>query len=263
MPAGTSVDAATGLVAFAGQTDGFSGISSFVGSTSGSTTFIAASIGGYSFAGQGSANIFDLGALPAGSAVFPATGLVTFAGQSDSFSDVSSFVGSTSGSTTFAAPPTGGETFTGRGTGNSLDLSALPAGASLTPNGDSPGSPGVLAKLATGPGGASTDSFVDVTSFVGFAGEAITSVDTTTASLGQHFSFLVTTTGAPTPTLRRSGKLPKGITFVDDKNGTATLSGTPGVKTPASFSFLIKATFGTGKSKVVVTQTFTFTFPPT
>ena len=44
---------------------------------------------------------------------------------------------------------------------------------------------------------------------------------------GQAFSFTVTTTGSPAPTLTRAGTLPTGVTFNDNGNGTATLAGTP------------------------------------
>ena len=37
----------------------------------------------------------------------------------------------------------------------------------------------------------------------------------------------MTTTGFPTPTVSESGALPGGVTFTDNGNGTATLSGTP------------------------------------
>jgi large repetitive protein len=40
-------------------------------------------------------------------------------------------------------------------------------------------------------------------------------------------SFTVTTTGFPTPSISEAGTLPGGVTFVDNHNGTGTLSGTP------------------------------------
>jgi len=55
---------------------------------------------------------------------------------------------------------------------------------------------------------------------------AITSASSTTFTVGQAGSFTVTTTGFPTPTLTERGALPSGVTFVDNKNGTATLRGT-------------------------------------
>ena len=48
---------------------------------------------------------------------------------------------------------------------------------------------------------------------------------------GQAGSFTVTTKGFPTAALSESGTLPSGVTFTDNGNGTATLSGTPAAGT--------------------------------
>ena len=56
---------------------------------------------------------------------------------------------------------------------------------------------------------------------------AITSGDRTTFTVGTAGQLLVTTSGFPTPTLSRGGSLPRGLSFVDNGDGTATLSGTP------------------------------------
>ena len=56
---------------------------------------------------------------------------------------------------------------------------------------------------------------------------AITSAAATTFTTGALGTFTVTTTGSPTPTVSESGALPGGVTFTDNGNGTATLSGTP------------------------------------
>jgi hypothetical protein len=85
----------------------------------------------------------------------------------------------------------------------------------------------------------------------------ISSPVTANATVRAPFSFTVTTTGSPTPKMAEKGKLPKHITFVDNGDGTATLSGTPtkaGVDT-----FSIDATFGTGSFTEVVKQSFTLT----
>src|SRR5262245_34855472 len=55
----------------------------------------------------------------------------------------------------------------------------------------------------------------------------ITSSNNTTFTVGTAGSFTVTTTGSPTPAITKTGTLPTGITFIDNSNGTATLSGTP------------------------------------
>jgi hypothetical protein len=56
---------------------------------------------------------------------------------------------------------------------------------------------------------------------------AITSANSTTFTVGTASSFTVTTTGTPTPTLSETGAFPSGVSFIDNGNGTATLSGTP------------------------------------
>jgi len=56
---------------------------------------------------------------------------------------------------------------------------------------------------------------------------AITSASSTTFTVGAFGTFTVTTTGSPTPSISQSGTLPNGVSFHDNGNGTATLSGTP------------------------------------
>ena len=81
----------------------------------------------------------------------------------------------------------------------------------------------------------------------------ITSAGSDTATLGDAFTFPVTTTGFPAPTLTESGALPTGVTFVANGNGTATLAGTP--TATGGFPLTITATSTAG----TVTQSFTLT----
>jgi hypothetical protein len=90
--------------------------------------------------------------------------------------------------------------------------------------------------------------------------QTITSPDGTTATLHAPLSFTVTTTGTPTPNLTENGKLPKRLRFVDNGDGTATISGPP--RATGRFHLTIAATFGTGASAFVVTQAFTLTVVP-
>src|SRR5207244_9931152 len=84
---------------------------------------------------------------------------------------------------------------------------------------------------------------------------AITSASGTTFTVGTAGSFTVQTTGFPTPpTITRSGTLPSGVTFVNNGNGTATLSGTPG--TSGVFALTITASNGVAPN---ATQNFTLT----
>ena len=92
---------------------------------------------------------------------------------------------------------------------------------------------------------------------------AITSTGSTTFAAGAPGSFLVTTTGFPTPTLSETGSLPSGVTFVDNGNGTATLAGTPALSAAGVYRLTIAAANGVGTA---TTQSFTLdvaiTTPP-
>jgi hypothetical protein len=85
----------------------------------------------------------------------------------------------------------------------------------------------------------------------------ITSAGKLTATAGQPFSFTVTTTGTPAPKFAEMPKTPfKGFHFVDNGNGTATLSGK--TSKVGRYQLLITATFGSGTSaQYVVQQVFT------
>ncbi|HEY7947026.1 MAG TPA: G1 family glutamic endopeptidase, partial [Acidimicrobiales bacterium] len=90
--------------------------------------------------------------------------------------------------------------------------------------------------------------------------DAITSAPSASATVGGHFTFTVTTAGSSVPSIAKTGKLPKHVALVNHGDGTATISGTP---TKAGTSHIsIKATFGKGKTKTVVTQAFTLTVSP-
>ena len=73
----------------------------------------------------------------------------------------------------------------------------------------------------------------------------ITSAPGTTLTVGMPGTFTVTTTGTPTPTISDGGAtLPSGVTFVDNGNGTGTLSGTPGAGTGGTYNITITASNG-------------------
>ena len=80
-----------------------------------------------------------------------------------------------------------------------------------------------------------------------------------TATNKKPFSFAITTTGTPVPTISKTGTLPTGLRFVAHHNGTASISGTPHVTRLGMYRLTIKATFGTGKTKKIVTQVLKLT----
>jgi len=85
---------------------------------------------------------------------------------------------------------------------------------------------------------------------------AITSANSTTFTVGAAGSFTVTATGVPTPSVSESGALPSGVTFVNNGNGTATLSGTPASGTAGTYAITITANNGVAPA---ATQSFTLT----
>ena len=87
-------------------------------------------------------------------------------------------------------------------------------------------------------------------------GLAITSAASATATAGSPFSFTVTTAGSPVPSLSETGALPSGVTFTDNGDGTATLTGTPAIGQQGSYPVAITATNGPANS---VTQSFKLT----
>jgi hypothetical protein len=82
----------------------------------------------------------------------------------------------------------------------------------------------------------------------------ITTPNSATFVVNVLSSFSVLTTGTPTPSLSESGTLPAGVTFTDEGNGTALITGTP--TGPGTFPFTITASNGISPNAV---QPFTLT----
>jgi len=85
---------------------------------------------------------------------------------------------------------------------------------------------------------------------------AITSPSAASFTTGTPGSFTITATGSAPLKFTKSGNLPKGVTFVDNGNGTASISGTPAPKTGGTYTLTITAKNGLGTN---ATQTFTLT----
>jgi hypothetical protein len=276
-PYPVSANLDTGAVSVTpGATDTVSGISSVVGSSTGSNTFVAGPTS-ESFADSGTAGgdtidfsnvqtstasglLVNVSGTPSGSTSndTATAGPLTYSFISGG-ARFTSFVGAASGNTAFIANPKGGYDFAGAGTRNDLVLNNVPSSSTLTTNDDSDSSPGRIRRLDAGFDGSTVDTFAGIQSFVGFPGDAITSVNNASDSRGTQFSFAVTTTGNPTPKLSENGTLPNGVSFVDNHNGTASLSGTPTNQNARTYRFTIDAQFGKGASKKLVTQAFTLT----
>jgi hypothetical protein len=77
-------------------------------------------------------------------------------------------------------------------------------------------------------GGTSTSSATSTTGATSTTTHpAITSATSATARVGSSFHLTVKATGNPIPVVAESGKLPKGLRWTENGNGTATLAGTP------------------------------------
>ncbi len=169
-----------------------------------------------------------------------------------------------SASTTFTAGSAGSFTVTTSGTPTPSisKTGTLPSGVTFTDNGN--GTATLAGTPAAGTGGSypislsatngvSPDASQSFTLTVNQA-PSITSGSSTTFSSGTAGSFTVTTGGFPTPSLSETGGLPSGVTFVDNGNGTATLSGTP--TAGGTFPLTIKASNGVSPN---ANQSFTLT----
>ena len=80
----------------------------------------------------------------------------------------------------------------------------------------------------------------------------ITSGASASATVGQSFSFSITATGYPAPSLTKSGTLPKGLTY---HSATGTISGTPAAGSQGTYLIVFTAKNSTGS----VQQAFTLT----
>ena len=90
----------------------------------------------------------------------------------------------------------------------------------------------------------------------GASSAAVTSGASATFVVGQQGTFVVRGAGLPAPTLTESGSLPPGVTFTDDHDGTAVLSGTPGPGAGGVHPFTVVASNGVGPP---ASQAFTLT----
>jgi len=86
----------------------------------------------------------------------------------------------------------------------------------------------------------------------------ITSAGSATFPVGRQGSFTVTTTGYPAAALSETGALPAGLTWIDNGNGTATLSGTPpaGSARRTPYCFTIRASNGVGTAATQIFRLF-------
>jgi hypothetical protein len=139
---------------------------------------------------------------------------------------------------------------------------SLPAGVTFTANSNGAatlaGTPGATAGgvypltfTATNSTGTTTQTFL----LTVFAHPTITSASSGKAKVGSTFHLIVKATGTPIPVVTESGRLPKGLKWAENGNGTATLAGTPRVHQGGLYHLRFFATSSIG----TVTKAFTLT----
>jgi len=72
----------------------------------------------------------------------------------------------------------------------------------------------------------------------------ITSANNAHFTTGSAGSFAITTTGYPAAAITETGSLPSGLTFHDNGDGSATISGTPGAGTGGNYTLNLTAANG-------------------
>ncbi|HEY4453200.1 MAG TPA: Ig domain-containing protein [Pseudonocardiaceae bacterium] len=143
-------------------------------------------------------------------------------------------------------------TTTGYPTSTITESGALPSGLTFTNKGDGTGTiAGTPAAATGGPysvtltaanGISTTSKSLAIT--VNQA-PAITSKSSASGSTFHSFSFPITATGYPKPTITESGGLPLGVKFSGGANGSATISGTPILPGTYKVTLTAKSTAGT------------------
>ncbi len=150
----------------------------------------------------------------------------------------------------------------------------LPQGISFVPNGDGTATVGGTAAAAsegsypiniTASNGTLPNAMQTFTITVQDAppvpqAPVITSAATGSFLVGTAGTFTITATGTPTPSFTLIGAQPSWLSFVDNTDGTATLSGTPDADSDLSYSFTITARNGVSPN---ATQDFTLTVQQT
>ena len=164
--------------------------------------------------------------------------------------------------TTFTVGSIGSFTVTATGTpapGISL-RGGLPAGVTFVDNGNgtgtlygSPGTGGVYMLVLTAQNGFLPNAAQTFTLTVNQP-PAITSANNASFAVGSAGSFTATTSAFPTASITEMGPLPNGVAFIDNHNGTGTLSGTPAAT--GVFNIAFTASNGVG---LPAPQTFALT----
>jgi hypothetical protein len=105
-------------------------------------------------------------------------------------------------------------------------------------------------------GAAAVISQAGMSSGLGYPAPTITTSPQATMTVGTSSSITLYASGSPTPSLSVSGALPSGVSFTDNGNGTATISGTPTSGSAGSYAIAVTASNRVGSPAA---QSFTLT----
>jgi hypothetical protein len=144
-----------------------------------------------------------------------------------------------------------GGVFSATAGGSPVTSVTIPAGDDTASffYGDSQGGTPTLTVAADGLGNATQNETIE-------QAPAITSGNHTAFTTTGQGSFTVVASGVPTPALSETGALPAGVTFTDNGDGTATLSGTPRAGSSGVYHVTFTAANGVSPD---TTQSFTLT----
>jgi hypothetical protein len=159
-------------------------------------------------------------------------------------------------STTFSVGQSGAfeVTTAGAPTAALIEIGTLPSGVTFTDNGDGTGTLsgtpgtntiGVYPVSIIANNGIGSPDIEPLTLTVD-QDPAVTSGDRAGFTLGQPGSFTVTSKGFPVPALQLDGTLPSGLSFSDNGNGSATISGTPHQLTTSPITLSVVAVSSAG-----------------
>ncbi|BEP96967.1 hypothetical protein GmRootA79_53520 (plasmid) [Acidovorax sp. A79] len=188
-----------------------------------------------------------------GSPVFTSANTTAFAaGTPGSFTVQTTATPATTGIAQTGTLPTGVSfVYNGPGTPLTATLAGTPV----------PGTGGAYPLTLTAANGITPNTVQNFTLTVNEA-PAVTSANAMACTLGAACSFTVATSGYPHPVIARGGvALPGGMSFVDNSNGTGTLSGTPPLGSGAAGTHALTFT-ATNLAGSSPTQNFTLTVNP-
>jgi hypothetical protein len=155
------------------------------------------------------------------------------------------------GVTVTVSSSSAGGVFADTADGSPVTTVTIPAGDQTASfyYGDSQLGAPTITVSASGLGSGTQTETIDQAPAITSANQSV--FDTTGAGV-----FTVTTSGSPTPSLTETGPLPHGVTFTDNGNGTATLSGTPAAGSAGIYDITITAANGVSSN---ASQSFTLT----